>query len=194
MVLIFDEIQTGMARTGTIWRCEAEGVTPDILTYGKAFGGGVMPITGIICRPHLWTQQLVDNPWLLGSPTFGGNPVCAAAALATIKYMLDNDIAGECRRKGELMKNGLNEILAKYPDLVSDVRGTGLMLAIEFVKTEVGYAVAKGLFSRGVMTAGTLVNAKSIRIQPPAVISEEQIATVLEHMDAALMDVRTKGY
>ena len=194
VVLIFDEIQTGMARTGTIWRCEAEGVTPDILTYGKAFGGGVMPITGIICRPHLWTQQLVDNPWLLGSPTFGGNPVCAAAALATIKYMLDNDIAGECRRKGELMKNGLNEILAKYPDLVSDVRGTGLMLAIEFVKTEVGYAVAKGLFSRGVMTAGTLVNAKSIRIQPPAVISEEQIATVLEHMDAALMDVRTKGY
>ena len=104
---------TGMARTGTIWRCEAEGVTPDILTYGKAFGGGVMPITGIICRPHLWTQQLVDNPWLLGSPTFGGNPVCAAAALATIKYMLDNDIAGECRRKGELMKKGLNEILAK---------------------------------------------------------------------------------
>ena len=58
----------------------------------------------------------------------------------------------------------------------------------------IGYAVAKGLFSRGVMTAGTLVNAKSIRIQPPAVISEEQITTVLEHMDAALMDVRTKGY
>ena len=137
---------------------------------------------------------MVDNPWLLGSPTFGGNPVCAAAALATIKYMLDNDIAGECRRKGELMKNGLNEILTKYPDLVSDVRGTGLMLAIEFVKTEVGYAVSKGMFRRGVMTAGTLVNAKSIRIQPPAVISEEQIATVLQHMDAALMDVRTKGY
>ena len=193
VVLIFDESQTGMARTGTIWRCEAEGVTPDILTYGKAFGGGVMPITGIICRPHLWTQQLIDNPWLLGSPTFGGNPVCAAAALAAIKYMLDNDIAGECRHKGELIKNGLNDILAKYPDLVSDVRGTGLMLAIEFVETKVGYAVAKGMFARGVLTAGTLVNAKSIRIQPPALITEEQIAAVLQHMDAALADIRNNG-
>lgn len=60
-----------MGRTGTMWRCEAEGVTPDIMTYGKAFGGGIMPITGIICKPSMWTQELIDNPWLLGSPTFG---------------------------------------------------------------------------------------------------------------------------
>ena len=100
VVLIFDEIQTGMGRTGTMWRCQAEGVTPDIMTYGKAFGGGIMPITGIICKPKLWVQEIIDNPWLLGSPTFGGNPVCCAAALATIKYMLEHDIPGVCKRKG----------------------------------------------------------------------------------------------
>lgn len=192
VALIFDEIQTGMGRTGTMWRCEHEGVTPDIMTFGKAFGGGIMPITGIICRPHMWTQELIDNPWLLGSPTFGGNPVCCAAAIATIKYMVDNDIPGMCRDKGVILKAGLEELKAKYPTVIDDVRGTGLMLAVEFCKSEVGYSVAKGLFARGVMTAGTLVNAKCIRFEPAAVITEEQIKTVIERMNSALADTKAE--
>ena len=68
VVLIFDEIQTGMGRTGTLWACEDYDVVPDIMAFGKAFGGGVMPITGIIARPHLWTEQLKENPWILGFP------------------------------------------------------------------------------------------------------------------------------
>ncbi|MBQ8941185.1 MAG: putrescine aminotransferase [Firmicutes bacterium] len=192
VALIFDEIQTGMGRTGTMWRCEYEGVTPDIMTFGKAFGGGIMPITGIICRPQMWTQELIDNPWLLGSPTFGGNPVCCAAALATIKFMVDNDIPGECRRKGVIIKEGLEKLKAKYPTVIDDVRGTGLMLAVEFCRSDVGYSVAKGLFARGVMTAGTLVNAKCIRFEPAAVITEEQIAAVIERMDEALADTKAE--
>ncbi len=190
VALIFDEIQTGMGRTGTMWRCEAENVTPDIMTFGKAFGGGIMPITGIICRPNMWTQELIDNPWLLGSPTFGGNPVCCAAALATIKYMLDNDIPGQAKRKGTILKAGLQELKEKYPSVIVDVRGEGLMLAVEFVRSEVGYEVAKGLFARGVLTAGTLNNSKSIRFEPPAVITEEQINAVLARMDGALADAK----
>lgn len=190
VALIFDEIQTGMGRTGTMWRCEYEGVTPDIMTFGKAFGGGIMPITGIICRPPMWTEQLVDNPWLLGSPTFGGNPLCCAAAIATIKYMVDNDIPGQCKKKGEILKAGLLKLKDKYPTVIDEVRGTGLMLAMEFVGCEEGYSVAKGMFARGVMTAGTLVNSKCIRFEPAAVITEEQIAAVIERMDAALADTK----
>lgn len=190
VALIFDEIQTGMGRTGTMWRCEAENVTPDIMTFGKAFGGGVMPITGIICRPHMWTQELIDNPWLLGSPTFGGNPVCCAAALATIKYMIDHDIPGQAKRKGAVLKSGLRKLKEKYPTVIDDVRGEGLMLAVEFVRSEVGYAIAKGLFARGVLTAGTLNNSKTVRFEPPAVITGEQIATVLVRMDEALADAK----
>ena len=190
VALIFDEIQTGMGRTGTMWRCEAEGVVPDIMTYGKAFGGGIMPITGIICRPKMWVQELIDNPWLLGSPTFGGNPVCCAAAIATIKYMIDHDIPGQAKEKGEILKEGLVKLKEKYPTVIEDVRGTGLMLAAEFVKSEVGYDVAKGLFARGVLTAGTLVNAKCIRFEPPAVITREQIGAVIERMDQALADTK----
>lgn len=190
VALIFDEIQTGMGRTGTMWRCEAEGVTPDIITFGKAFGGGIMPITGIICKPSMWVQQLIDNPWLLGSPTFGGNPVCCSAAIATIKYMIDNDIPGQCASKGKILKAGLESLKAKYPEIIDDVRGVGLMLAVEFVTSDIGYSIAKGLFSRGVMTAGTLVNSKCIRFEPTAVITEEQIAAVIERMDAALADTK----
>jgi len=192
VALIFDEIQCGMGRTGTMWRCEAEDVVPDILAYGKAFGGGIMPITGIICRPNMWTEELVDNPWLLGSPTFGGNPVCCSAAIATIKYMIDNDIPGQCKAKGEILKAGLQSLKDKYPTVIDDVRGVGLMLAVEFIKCDVGYSVAKGLFSRGVMTAGTLVNAKCIRFEPTAVITEDQIKAVISRMDEALADTKEK--
>ena len=190
VALIFDEIQTGMGRTGTMWRCEAEGVTPDIMTYGKAFGGGIMPITGIICKPKMWVQDLIDNPWLLGSPTFGGNPVCCAAAIATIKYMLENDIPGVCKRKGEILKAGLLSLAEKYPEIIQEVRGTGLMLAVEFYTCELGYETAKGLFARRVMTAGTLVNAKTIRFEPTAVISEQDIKDVISRMDEALADTK----
>lgn len=190
VALIFDEIQTGMGRTGTFWRCEEEGVTPDILLFGKAFGGGILPITGLICRPNMWVQELIDNPWLLGSPTFGGNPVCCSAALATIKYMIDEDIPGQCRDKGKILKKGLEDLQKKFPTVIEDVRGVGLMLATEFVKSEVGYSVAKGMFDRGVLTAGTLVNAKCVRFEPPAIITEEQIAEVLTRMEAALTDTK----
>lgn len=185
VALIFDEIQTGMGRTGTMWRCEAEGVTPDIMTYGKAFGGGIMPITGIICKPKMWTQQLIDNPWLLGSPTFGGNPLACSAAIATIKYMLEHDIPGVCAKKGEVLKAGLEKVAAKYPQVIQEVRGTGIMLAIEFHTCDIGYETSKGLFARKVMTAGTLVNAKTIRFEPTAVISEQDIRDVIDRLDEA---------
>ncbi len=186
--LIFDEIQCGMGRTGTMWRCEHEGVTPDIMTFGKAFGGGILPITGIICRPPMWTQQLIDNPWLLGSPTFGGNPLCCAAAIATIKYMLDHRIPELCGEKGQVFLQGLRKLKSEFPSLIDDVRGAGLMMAVEFHSSAIGYSVAKGLFSRGVLTAGTLVNAKCIRFEPGALISMEQISAVMERMEAALED------
>ncbi len=188
VALIFDEIQTGMGRTGAMFRCEAEGVTPDILTFGKAFGGGIMPITGIICRPHMWTEELVENPWLLGSPTFGGNPLACSAAIATIKYMLENDVPKQCAEKGGYLLAGLNRLKEKFPAIISEVRGIGLMIGLEFVKSEVGYSVAKGMFARRVMTAGTLVNSKCIRFEPAAVISYEEMDKVLSRMEEALAD------
>jgi len=190
VAMIVDEIQTGMGRTGTLWRVEVEDVCPDIMTYGKAFGGGIMPITGIIARPWCWGQKLIENPWILGSPTFGGNPLACAAALATIKYMLENDIPRVCKEKGDYFMTKLNELKDKYPTVLKDVRGAGLLICMEFPESEVGYAVVKGLFDRRVMTAGTLVNAKTVRIEPPATLSYEHIDEVISKLDESIADVK----
>jgi putrescine aminotransferase len=187
--LILDEIQTGMGRTGTYFRCMAEGVVPDIMTYGKAFGGGIMPITGIIARPHLWVEELVENPWILGSPTFGGNPLACAAALASLKFMLANNSATQAAEKGAFLLERLAALREKYTDTIVEVRGVGLMIGIDFVDSETGYAFAKGMFARKVLTAGTLNNATTIRIEPPLTISYEELEEVLNRMDETLADI-----
>ena len=87
-------------------------------------------------------------------------------------------------------EKAVERLKEKYPDLIDDVRGIGLMLAVEFKTSEIGYEVAKGMFARKVITAGTLVNAKCVRFEPAAVITEDQIAKVIERMDASLADTR----
>jgi putrescine aminotransferase len=189
--LILDEIQTGMGRTGTLWACEAHDVVPDILTYGKAFGGGVMPITGIAARPHLWVDELKDNPWILGSPTFGGNPLACAAAIAAIKYTIENDLPRQIAEKGVYLMDKLIALKAQHRILV-DVRGKGLLVGLEYPTEEIGWEVSKGLFKRGVLTGGTLNNAKVNRIEPPGIISYETLDTVVSRLDETLTEVQTK--
>ncbi|MCP4576004.1 MAG: aminotransferase class III-fold pyridoxal phosphate-dependent enzyme, partial [Deltaproteobacteria bacterium] len=186
--LIFDEIQTGMGRTGTLWACEDADVVPDILIFGKAFGGGVMPITGIIARPHLWTDQLKENPWILGSPTFGGNPLACSAAIAAIKYTIENDLPRQVKEKGEYFMGKLKDFQKKY-SFLKDVRGKGLLIGLEYETAEMGWAVSKGLFKRGIMTGGTLNNSKVNRIEPPGIISYETIDTILIKLDETLTEV-----
>lgn len=195
IALIFDEIQTGLCRTGTLWRCDYEDVTPDIMTFGKASSGGLVPITGIIARP--WTYEksgcgtgtegkMFDNPWILGSPTFGGNPLACSACIATIKYMLENDMPKMSKEKGDYYLAGLKKLQDKYPTVLTTFRGSGMLICMEFPEAEVGYNVTKELFAQHVMTAGTLVNAKTVRIEPPITQSYETIDKVLAALDVAL--------
>jgi len=187
--LILDEIQTGMGRTGTFWACEAHDVVPDILVYGKAFGGGVMPITGIAARPHLWVDELKDNPWILGSPTFGGNPLACAAAIAAIKYTIENDLPRQIAEKGAYLMDKLIALKAQHRILV-DVRGKGLLVGLEYPTEEIGWEVSKGLFKRGVLTGGTLNNAKVNRIEPPGIISYETLDTIVSRLNETLTEVQ----
>ncbi|MFZ5631449.1 MAG: putrescine aminotransferase [Bacillota bacterium] len=189
--LIVDEIQTGMGRTGKMWAVEHSSIVPDILVTGKAFGGGVMPITGIIARPHLWTEDIVDNPWILGSPTFGGNPLSCAAAIGAITYSIKNDIPAQVAEKGKYIFEKLYKLQEKHSILI-DVRGRGLLIGLEYPTTEIGFAVCKGLFKRGVMTAGTLNNAKTFRIEPPGIISKQTIDTIIEKLDETLTEVESE--
>jgi putrescine aminotransferase len=188
VLLIFDEIQTGMGRTGTMWACEQYNVVPDIMTFGKAFGGGVMPITGLIARPHLWTRQIRENPWILGSPTFGGNPLACAAAIAAIKFTIETDLPRQIAEKGEYLMGKLKGLQKKHA-ILQDVRGKGLLIGLEYSSPKVGWAVSKGLFKRGVMTGGTLNNAKVNRIEPPGIISYATLDQIVARLDDTLTEV-----
>ncbi len=188
VLLLFDEIQTGMGRTGSLWACEEAGVVPDVLIFGKAFGGGVMPITGIIARPHLWVPEIRENPWILGSPTFGGNPLACAAAIAAIKFTVENDLPGQIREKGAYLMGKLRKLQKKH-DILRDVRGKGFLIGLEYPTPEIGWAVSKGLFKRGIMTGGTLNNAKVNRIEPPGILSYETLDKIVARLDETLAEV-----
>ena len=155
------------------------------MTFGKAFGGGVMPITGLICRPSMWSEELIENPYLLGSTTFGGNPVCCAAAIAALDFQLKNDIPGQARDKGAKIKAGLEAIQAKYPTVIQEVRGIGLMMAVEFFSDEYGYEFSKEMYNQHVIISGTLNNSKTIRYEPPASLTDEEIAKILDASEKA---------
>jgi len=186
-VMIVDEVQTGMGRTGKLFGVDHVDVVPDIMTLGKAFGGGVVPIAAMVARPKLWTK-MEENPFLLGSSTFGGNPLVCSGAIAGIHTLLEEDIPGQARDKGAYFLESLKKLQLQYPDLLVDVRGVGLLIGMQFCDNTSGFAVAKRLFGRQILVGGTLNNATVIRIEPPAIISYEQIDTVLSAIDTALAE------
>ncbi len=164
VLLIADEVQTGMGRTGKIFGVDHWDVAPDIICLGKALGGGVVPMSAFMSTPKIW-ECMEPNPFM-HTTTTGGNPLACAAALAAVTVLLEEDLAGQAREKGEYVMTRLRELQTRYPGVVAEVRGRGLLIGMEFPTDGIGYKVAAGLFSRGVLTAGTLTNAKTIRFEP----------------------------
>ena len=168
ILLVADEVQSGMGRTGLMWAIQHWDVEPDVILTAKGLASG-MPIGAMIAKEHLMT-------WSAGShgSTFGGNPVCCAAALATIALLeeglMDNAIA-----RGEQMQAALRPLVAAHPDQVRDVRGKGLLVGVQFDSGATAAAVEQAAFQRGLMvlTAGDDV----IRMSPPLVVTEQEIAT-----------------
>lgn len=174
-LLIFDEIQTGMGRTGALFAMEHYGIVPDILCLAKALGGG-MPIgTFIASRSlmNLWTH----DPVLGHITTFGGHPVSCAAALANVKILRDTDILSHVEKKGVLI-----EKLIEHPSII-EIRRKGLMMAVEFKDPETVQKIVLGCLEKGLITFWFLSDPVSFRLQPPLTITEEEIkeATAIIH-------------
>lgn len=181
VLLIADEVQTGFGRTGKIFGVDHWGVTPDIMCFGKALGGGVIAMSGFFSTAKIW-KCMEPNPFM-HTTTTGGNPVACAAALAQISVLLEEDLAGQAAEKGDYIKEKVGELQKKYPQILSGIRGRGLLLGMEFPDDEIGYKVASGLFSKGVLTAGTLTNAQTIRIEPALNIPYELIDEMLKRLE-----------
>jgi len=183
-LLILDEVQTGMGRTGKMFACEHWGVAPDLMCLAKAFGGGVVPAGAVVGRRKIFAK-LFDNPFLHTS-TFGGNPLACAAALATINVLIEQRLPQRAAVLGERMLAGLRVAAEGREDLVSDVRGKGLLMAIEFRDHETGFEFGKQMLDRGVLVSGTLVNARTIRIEPPLTLTDEEADYVCRSIKESL--------
>lgn len=172
-LLILDEVQTLLGRTGYWFGCDHDGVKPDLMTMAKALGGGVMPI-GTVCGTRaIWDTIYGENP-LAHTSTFGGNGLACAAGLATLEVIREEGLIERSRTMGGRLQNGLRDAAAGN-DLVAEVRGRGLMIGVEFAMDEVGELVVAQLLKRGMCVAYTLNNPRVLRFEPPLIIDEEQV-------------------
>jgi putrescine aminotransferase len=191
-MLVLDEVQSGMGRTGKMFCCEHDGVVPDLMALGKGFGGGVMPIGAVVGTPRTW-QKYIENPFL-HTTTFGGNPLACAAAIATLHVLLEEDLPRQAGEKGEYLLAQMNAIAARWPKVMKLARGRGLMLGMEFQGHDLGYAVAKHLFARQILISGTYINARVLRVEPALTIGRPQLDRFLEALEDSLKAVyRERG-
>lgn len=189
-LLILDEVQTGLGRTGRLFACNYCKVAPDILVLAKALGGGVMPIGATVGTPAVWEKVFKTNPFLHTS-TFGGGELACVAALKTLEILERDDLAAQAARKGERLLAGLRAVRERFPAILTDTRGIGLMIGVEFADADVGKLAIGALVHHGVIAAYTLNNAKVMRFEPPLVITDTQIETVIRAFGAAIGETST---
>ena len=184
-LLILDEIQTGFGRTGYLFAHQKYEIKPDILTIGKAMGGG-MPISACVAPKEIM-HSIADKPALGHITTFGGHPVCTASALATLQTLLNDKVIEDVLAKEELIKSLLQH------DIIAEIRSSGLMMAVELKRRKYLKHVVNAAQEGGALVDYFLFNDKSFRLAPPLIISEEQIREGCEILLAA-MDVAQARY
>lgn len=180
ILFILDEIQTGVGRTGTLFAYARYGVEPDIMTLAKGLGSGV-PIGALLARENV----SLFSPGEHGS-TFGGNPLVCAAAYASLKYIIDNDIPGKAERVGNYFMTRLEE-LKQHSDVVTEVRGRGLLIALEFSQ-EIADQLVLACVDRGLLVNKVRPNA--LRFMPPLIITEKEVDKAI----GILADVLTEKF
>lgn len=203
-LLIVDEIQTGFARTGSIFASHYEEIEPDIICTGKSLGGGVIPLAAFSTTEVIWDRAYGGlEKCTLHTSTFGGNTRAMAAGIASIELMIKEDIARQAKEKGEYLLNKLLQLQKNYPNFIKEVRGRGLLIGIEFNQVAQGFwdkvtagkinkiaeeylaaLVAAELLNKyQILTAYTLNNPNVIRIEPPLIIEKNQIDQLIVALD-----------
>jgi len=182
-LLIVDEIQTGFARTGQWFASEHYGIAGDIMPIAKGMASG-MPIGGFVASPDLMAE--FSDPPLVHCTTFGGNPVCCAAAVATIKVIEEEHLLENARERGRELVEGMTALKAKYPNLVKDVRGRGLLTAIEMHEADNTTLFVARVKELGAIVCWTVNSGTTVRVSPPLVITQQEVVRALDMFDRAL--------
>ena len=189
ILLIFDEIQCGYGRTGTMWASEHFDVVPDIMTVGKAIAGG-LPMSAVLSTPEIMSK------WPVGThgTTFGGNPCAAAAGCVVLEQYKDGTLLEHVNEMGAYLKEKLNVLMDKYP-CISDVRGIGLMIAIEFSHEDgspapdIWQKVKAGCFKRHMLTLNCGVNGNGMRFATPLNVKKEELDEGLAILEESISEM-----
>jgi len=199
ILLIFDEIITGIGRTGQMFAAETFGVTPDVLCIAKGMSGGYAPISAMICRRPIadafWGPAAV-NPGFVEGHTFEGNPISCAAGIAVLREILERDLLANARERGEQLRNRFDELASKY-QVIGDIRGKGLFLGLEFVRdvatkerfpdaTALGVKVGRRALEHGMLCR---FDPHWIAFGPPLIVTEEQIDAMVAVLDRSLGEI-----
>jgi acetylornithine/N-succinyldiaminopimelate aminotransferase len=179
LLLILDEVQTGIGRCGALFAYELYGIEPDIMTLAKGLGSGV-PVGAFLAKEHV----NVFTPGDHGS-TYGGNPLCTNVAYNVVKYALENNLSAEVARKGEYLTQRLRGLQDRYP-IITDVRGTGLLQAIQF-DSDIAEAVNVACVERGLIANNVRPNA--LRLAPPLTVSEEELDQAIDIIETVIKEL-----
>ena len=181
LLLIFDEVQTGMGRTGSLFAYQQLGVTPDIMTVAKALGNG-LPIGAMLTRDDIAVSFGVGTH----ASTFGGNPVAAAAAVAVMRVMLEDGFFPGVQERGQYLTDQLVNVAERFPDLATGVRGSGLLLGLVLTEKGIGIGaeIVQQLFAEGVLI--NFAGNRVLRFIPPLVISQAEIDILIDRLIAVL--------
>jgi len=196
-LFLCDEVQTGLCRTGTWWGCEQYDVEPDILTVAKGIANG-LPLSATLC-----TAAIADSLKSLTISTFGGNPVSAAAANATLAVMEEQDLKENAARQGQRLREGLERIQRKHPRTIGEVRGKGLMQGVELVKDETASdrtpqpqatnALLEESRKRGLLIGKGGLYGNVLRIAPPLVVTAAEVDEALGALDESFTAIEAGG-
>ncbi len=200
ILLMFDEIITGIGRTGHMFAAETFGVVPDVLCIGKGLSGGYVPLSAMLCRQTIadaFWGPISENPGFVEGHTFEGNPVSCAAGLAVLHEILERDLCANARVQGERLRAGFQRLAAKH-GIIGDIRGKGLFQGIEFVKnpatrerfpgdTAFGLQVGRRLLQNGLLCR---FDPHWLAFGPPLIVTGEQIDEMVAILDRSIGEVR----
>jgi len=186
-VMIIDEVQAGLGRTGRLWAIEEYGVTPDVMVLAKGLSGAIYPMSATCFRPFL-NRFLEEHPFIHVS-TMGGAELGCAVALKVLELLSRKEFLAEVRGKGELFMQGLAGIQKRHPGLVKEVRGKGLMIGISMPEEKYGPLLTMLLKKNGVIALFAHNDMKAMIIMPPLVISDQEIAFVLDALEKSFAEL-----
>jgi len=173
-LLIADEVQTGLGRTGYVWGVDYESVVPDIMAVAKGLSGGVVPIGATIAKRDVWLRAMAKSP-LIHTSTFGGNPLACSAGIAALEVLMEEKLADRARELGEYLIERARAIQRRHPNVIAQVRGRGLVVGVELTNEGYGGSIIPECLKLGLTVAYTLNQQRVIRLEPPLVVSRAEI-------------------